>query len=495
MAVLICDPSTLLAVAVGVIIVHITAQALYNIFFHPLRSFPGPLSHAAFRFPYCYKLLRGTLPFDMLSLHRKYGDVVRVAPNELAFSHPDAWRDIMGHRTDGSDEMAKWAQFYRPAPTPTSVINADRDEHSALRRQFSHGFSERAMRAQESVIAGYIDMLIERLHEKGGGGVQAVDMTAWYNFTTFDIIGDLAFGRPFGCLEKSEYHPFIPLLLKSSRMGSVLFSLSFYPMLRSVVFAMIPKSLIRLFEDHRKMSIEKLRDRMKLDGERHDLIEGLLRKKDEMDLDMDQIEANANILLIGGSETTATLLSGVTYFLLTNPKALSRLTEEVRTAFNSEADIDMQSVSRLPYMLACLNEALRMYPPVPTALPRVVPKNGARITGKFVEAGTPVAIYHWASYHREKYFTDPFSFNPERFLGNERFANDRFDMLQPFHVGPRNCLGRNLAYTEMRLILARVIYNFDMKLANDSTDWFKRQKVWFFWNKPPLNVYLSSVKR
>lgn len=53
----------------------------------------------------------------------------------------------------------------------------------------------------------------------------------------------------------------------------------------------------------------------------------------------------------------------------------------------------------------------------------------------------------------------------------------------------------SLAYTEMRLILARVIYNFDMKLADDSTDWLKRQKVWFFWNRPALNVYLTPVKR
>ena len=262
---------------------HITAKALYNIFFHPLRSFPGPPSHAAFRFPYCYKLLRGTFPFDMLSLHRQYGDVVRVAPNELAFSHPDAWRDIMGHRIDGSDEMGKWDQFYRAVPqTPTSIVSADRTEHGALRRQLSHGFSERAMRAQDPLITGYVDLLIQRLHENCRGGAQTVDMTAWYNFTTFDIIGDLAFGQPFGCLEKSEYHPFVPLLFKSSRMGSVVFSLSFYPMLKKLVFAMIPKSLIQLFEDHRQVSIEKLRERMKLEVERHDLIEGLLRKKDDL---------------------------------------------------------------------------------------------------------------------------------------------------------------------------------------------------------------------
>ncbi|KAL4898330.1 cytochrome P450 monooxygenase [Aspergillus ambiguus] len=469
MAVLTDEPSSILAVVTALVIVHITSKAVYNIFFHPLRSYPGPLSHAAFRLPYCYRLLRGKLAFDMLSLHKEYGDVVRVAPNELAFSHPAAWKDIMGHQTGGGgEEMAKFTNFYRPVPqSPTSIVSADRDEHSVLRRQFSHGFSERAMRAQEPVIAGYIDLLIQRLHEKCGNGAEALNMTGWYNFTTFDIIGDLAFGRPFGCLENSEYHPFIPLLFKATKMGTVLFTLSFYP----------------------------LRDRIKLEGERDDLIEGLLRKKDEMEMDMDKIESNANILLIGGSETTATLLSGVTYLLLMNSDALARLTEEVRGAFDSEDEIDIQSVSKLTYMLACLNEALRMYPPVPIGLPRVVPKNGGQIAGNYVEEGTVVAVHHWASYHNEKYFTDPFNFRPERFLGDVRFAEDRLEMLQPFHVGPRNCLGRNLAYTEMRLILARVIFNFDMKIARDSTDWIERQGVWFLWSKPSLNVYLAPATR
>lgn len=132
---------------------------------------------------------------------------------------------------------------------------------------------------------------------------------------------------------------------------------------------------------------------------------------------MDHLEANANVLLIAGSETTATLLSGVTYLLLMNPKALSRLTEEVRAAFNSEAEIDMQSVSRLPYMLACLDEALRMYPPVPNGLPRVVPKNGAQIAGKFVEEGVGASYAgcpHGSSRYTDTCCDTPLGLVPQR---------------------------------------------------------------------------------
>lgn len=93
---------------------------------------------------------------------------------------------------------------------------------------------------------------------------------------------------------------------------------------------------------------------------------------------------NASLLIIAGSETTATLLSGVTYLLTTNPEALRKLTEEVRSAFQTEQEIDFTSVSSLQYMLACLDEALRIYPPAPLGLPRQTPKGGATIAGHYV---------------------------------------------------------------------------------------------------------------
>lgn len=63
---------------------------------------------------------------------------------------------------------------------------------------------------------------------------------------------------------------------------------------------------------------------------------------------------------------------------------MKKLTDEVRTTFQSEEEIDLTSVNKLSYMLACLDETLRVYPPVPTGLPRIVPKGGATIAGKFV---------------------------------------------------------------------------------------------------------------
>lgn len=111
-------------------------------------------------------------------------------------------------------------------------------------------------------------------------------------------------------------------------------------------------------------------------------------------------------------------------------------------------------------------------------------------------AQTTIAVWQWAINHNDEYWTDPYSFRPERWTGEDsRFANDRLDAAQPFLVGHRGCIGRNLAYAEMRLILARIVYAFDIQLSEGSKDWLGRQKNYILWEKPALDVYLKPVSR
>ncbi|KAF4784431.1 cytochrome P450 [Colletotrichum scovillei] len=477
-------------------ILYIISYMIYNLFFHPLRRFPGPILMRATRATFCYRLWCGKLSFDMLDLHRKYGDVVRIAPDELAYADPAAWKEIMGHRAgsvaNGGQaplEFYKSETFYRPiADLPRDIITAPGPEHAMLRRTLSHGFSDRSLRDQQPVIMKYVDIFIAKLRElakdpaqKGYRDEEDVDdssvmdlgekgtkelgepvnLTLWYNYCTFDIIGDLAFGEPFGYGE--------PLFdAESAHHGGD------------------------------AMTMDKLKRRIALaerEGPRADLMEGLLKKREEWNLSLQQLEGNASIIIIAGSETTATLLSGVTYLLLKNPEKMKKLVNEVRTTFDKESDVDLTSVNKLTYMLACLDEALRLYPPVPTGLPRTVPEGGAMVRGEFLPAKTTVAVHQWAMYHNEANFKNPFLFHPERFLGDPEYASDRREAFQPFHIGPRNCLGRNLAYVEMRIMLARLLWNFDLVLAEDSKAWMETQKIYTLWEKGPLNVYLKPVMR
>jgi cytochrome P450 len=225
--------------------------------------------------------MKGTLPFDMLDMHKRYGDIVRIAPDELAFSHPEAWKDIMGHRKGGL-EMEKASWFYRPVEDePTHVVNSDREEHSTLRWQLAHGFSEKAMRDQEPMIRGYVNLLLQKLRENCSLGDPMV-LNDWYNYTTFDIIGDLAFGEPFGCLQGSNYDDWIQSIFRSARLGIILQALSFVPWLKRALMALIPRSVQEARNRHRSLTRQKMLRRIGNTEGRPDLIEGLLKKKEEL---------------------------------------------------------------------------------------------------------------------------------------------------------------------------------------------------------------------
>lgn len=156
---------------------YLVYQVVFNIFLHPLRAFPGPLLMRTSRVPYCVHLLSGRLPFVVLELHRQYGSVVRIAPNELVFADARAWRDIMGHRAPGEPEMQKAPAFYKTVKgAPTTLLVADREEHGRLRRQLAQGFSDRSMRDQQPIIKRYVDLLVKRLYENSRGGTRPVDL-------------------------------------------------------------------------------------------------------------------------------------------------------------------------------------------------------------------------------------------------------------------------------------------------------------------------------
>ncbi|KAI0013292.1 putative cytochrome P450 [Xylariaceae sp. FL0662B] len=487
-------------VAVGLILVYQAIGFVYNLYFHPLRRFPGPSLHAASRLPWAIEHGSGYQAFHTQKLHDRYGPVVRVGPNHLSFTDPRAWKDIYGHRVgteSNMTEMPKAATFNRVLRhVPTSIINADREEHSRLRRALSHGFSDNAMREQEPMIMKYVNLLLDRLHQECDHGKKGLNMEAWYNWTTFDVVGDLVFGQSFRCLENIHYHPWIEFIFGSVRYGAVLVAITYmgWGDLVQLIFKAGGGAVKRV----RRYTDEMVTSRLDMEKQRDDLFEGLVKRRDDWDLSFQKLSSNAFILVLAGSETTATTLSGATYLLLTHPDILAKLNHEVRSTFSSADEITINNVNKLSYMLAILNESLRLYPPVTSGLVRVVPPGGNQIAGQFVPSGTMVEVQHWSMNHSSDNWKDPWVFRPERFLNTPEKAaeaGDKLEALQSFNVGPRNCIGRNLAYAEMRLILARIVYDFDMKLADESQRWIERQRAFSLWDRIPLYVHLTPVKR
>ncbi|KAG7050710.1 cytochrome P450 [Colletotrichum scovillei] len=475
-------------VAISLVVVGLLLQIIYNVTLHPLCKYPGPKLWAATRIPYALMGARGQTHKEILALHQYYdAEIIRVSPNELSFQHPDAMKEIMGHRKGKTEENAKDPDFIDKHHM--DIISANREDHSRYRRILSNGFSAKSMQEQQPIIKSYIDLLIERLHGICSKG--PVDVVAWYNYTTFDIIGDLAFGQSFGCLDKSDYHPWVKLIFTNIKMICYVNIARGFKVLEPILKAFIPKEVMKKGMSHRLFVREKVDQRVSLGTSRPDFAETML-KKGAQPMNMPEMYENANVLIVAGSETTATALSGCTYLLLTNPDKLAKLQKEIRTSFQNEDEIDLLSTAKLEYLHAVLEETLRSYPPVPVALPRITPPSGQEILGQWIPGNTTIGVAHWALYHNEKIFSKPFEFHPERWLGDPAFADDHLEALKPFHIGPRNCLGMNLAYAEMKMILAKVIWNFDLQLAAQSKNWIDHD-VYLLYNKPPLMVHLTPA--
>ena len=193
------------------IIGKLLVSSIYNLYFHPLRHFPGPKLAAATPFPFVWRLLNGRFPAWTDSLHEKYGVVVRVHPDELSFIGSSAWADIYLARP----QLPKptFGVLETPNGVPSIGTIPDPETHGRQRKILSHAFSDRALREQEYILQKYSDLLITRLQDqvRQGKGVSEVNICDWYNFTTFDVLGDLCFAESFHCLEKGDNHPWVSL--------------------------------------------------------------------------------------------------------------------------------------------------------------------------------------------------------------------------------------------------------------------------------------------
>lgn len=234
----------------------------------------------------------------MLGISEKYGPVVRITPNSLVYTTSEAWKDIYSHQNGAvvkGEEFDKDSGFYRNRGVPLSILSETRDNHALLRRQVSHGFSEKILRDQEPIIKGYVDLMMNRLRDRcilpnpadeekkgaapSGPSRGVFDMRDWFSYVTFDIIGDMAMGEPFGCLEKGELDDRVAFIENGLKAASMIF------FLKEIGLERLTTWLSMTVAKSRKNIVEKtssvLRRRMNLNMERPDLIEGLLKKNDE----------------------------------------------------------------------------------------------------------------------------------------------------------------------------------------------------------------------
>jgi hypothetical protein len=167
------------------------ALIVYNIYVNPLRKFPGPKLAAATTLPKIWYMSRGETLGWINCLHREYGSIVRVGPNELSFLDAQAWKDIYGFQPAGKTSNHKDPKFYDFASLAVrSLVNANDQDHARARRIFSNAFSDKALKEQEPLFMKYADLMVQKLHEMVDLDLDTkVNIVEMFNFTTFDIMG------------------------------------------------------------------------------------------------------------------------------------------------------------------------------------------------------------------------------------------------------------------------------------------------------------------
>ncbi|KAF1990082.1 cytochrome P450 [Aulographum hederae CBS 113979] len=480
---------------------------IYRLTLHPLAKYPGPILWAISPIPSIYFLLNGRISFEYHLLHKKYGPVVRVMPNELAFNTPKAFEDIYGHRV-GRPNMNKdpiHVGAVEPLAGATNLTMADEADHPRQRRALSHAFSQKALMEQEPILQKYVNLFVKRLRDHAREG-KPVNLVSWFNFTTFDIIGDLSFGEPFGCLEEGEggeSHSWVILIYESIKSGAIeQATRRFAPvgsLFQKFLMWCIPTVVRQRRRKHLQNSREKTQKRVGIKTEHRDFIYYILKQREKRnEVSDNEVIMNAALFIVAGSETTATLLCGLMNQLIRNRPLYDRLKKEIRSAIKSADDLVIANLVNLPFMNACIEEGLRIFPPVPIGLLRTVPEGGSDIDGHFIPGGTSVCVSSWAASHSAANFVHPDTFIPERWLSDD-YSSDQKKASQPFSLGPRGCIGRNLTYVELRLILGALLWNFDVEFYDgaplwDPRDEYKGLRAFNTWEKSPLMATLTDLR-
>ncbi|KAH1519643.1 hypothetical protein KXW39_007875 [Aspergillus fumigatus] len=477
--------------------IYYVCYALYMTTLSEKAKIPGPLLRKFSYLPCALASFRGLESHAVRDLHAQYGPVVRVSPELVSFTAPTAWKEIYGY--PGVKKFKK-SGYRQLRPGVPDLLTANGPDHARQRAALNRAFSERALREQEHYFQEHIDLFLTRMDRRCEGKDCLVDIGQWFEFLAFDIIGTLAFSSSFDCLMNEDYHPWVKLLINFFKSTHYFLTAKMLGIFFPIALVVGPIRHLLKGQEHLRRSYAKVQERLKLppDSTRHDFWTYISKYNSEHDsslsMSVQEMEVNAALIIPAGSDTIASALCGTLYLLLKNPVTLARLRMELDAACPRESDITMDRLAGLPYLRAVVNEALRMYPPLPSDLRREVPPEGAVVCGHFIPGGTIMTVYALAAYDNEANFARPRVFAPERWLTTEERPDwthqDHLEVCQPFSVGPRNCIGMNLAYAETKLVLARLLFRFNMDLADDAFDICK-QRVYIMWEKAPLRVRLT----
>lgn len=346
----------------------------------------------------------------------------------------------------------------------------DPKRKSERSKTFAAGFAQSNLLRSEDVISGTISQLLDYMDEYEKRK-EPMNLDKFFTFTAFDIVGEVLCSKPFGFLREGKdvnnaiaTNFFFQELVTWASHLRELHYIAVNPIMTWL--SLTPASWLG------ETAFAAVEDRMARPVENFDMLSHWLRYVDENPgkATTREIKAQATNVVGAGSDTTSCMLQSIFYHFLRNPKALEKARAELATIRNDDRVMPFSELRELPYLQACIKEALRMFTPIPMPLPRLAPKEGIEIGGRLFPEGITLSGSPWALHHsRALWGDDVEEFKPERWLGADAANLDRFFM--PFGAGFMSCPGQHLARIEALKITATIIRDYDLELVHPEKEW------------------------
>ncbi|KAI0264712.1 cytochrome P450 [Gloeopeniophorella convolvens] len=460
-------------VLLAVVLTWAAARALYNVYFHPLAHFPGPKLAAATRLWLAYReIVRGVSLSDIRDeLHAQYGDIVRLEPNLLHFANPHAYNEIYNQKNKWDKDRAVYRAFDMDE---SSACFLRYDDAKQRRDVLSPLFSRTSILRMQYLVAERIDALCDALAAQYATGRSSNLYLGFRCFAT-DVLMLFCYAKTLDATAAPAFEADIVVALEG--MLPVLtigkYSATFVALLRHFpawlgkrAGSPVLAALFRLRELLAAQIDAILRDPAELAHAPHPIIyHALLSPAANRGRALPSRQSlldEAGILLGAGADSTGVALTTAAHHVLRAPAVHAALVAELRAAWPVlDAPPPYEVLEKLPYLTAVVKEGLRMFPSA-VAHPRVVPPEGAVISGAFVPGGTVVGQAFVFVHRSPLMYERPEAFLPERWLGADARACEA--ALSVFSKGPRSCFGINLAYSELQMGIAHVFRRFELRL-------------------------------
>ncbi|EXJ67688.1 uncharacterized protein A1O5_09034 [Cladophialophora psammophila CBS 110553] len=497
-----------LQILVPTIIVYILGYAIYNRYFHPLRDIPGPFWASVTSLWYFRAVRNGRGQDYQLPIHKKYGTMVRLAPNQVQISDASAIETIYGPKY----EFTK-GDFYNNFLTHISKRKdsfAERDEaaHTWRRRTVAHLYTQAAVLEYEPCVDRVIALFRKQMDQFAETG-EVFDVSVWIRKYTFDIIGEIFYGREggFGFIRDNiDYNNWCHLMDVMPNPAAALNNLPWgfrnLYFLSQMIYPATRAGAKGFFTviDQSHAAVKQRLDDMAAGRpyNRNDVLSKLIDIANDPKNDFGILDVTTEIwaMIWAGSDTTYIALTSIFYYLHKNPYTLAKLRAEIEEAFTNgtlKYPIRYNDAIKLPYLHAVVREAMRMHGSLGTGLPRVVPYPGVEICGRFFPGGTTVLMNANAVHFDTSVFgADAEQFIPERwFRDGEKAAANMERHMMHFGYGKRICIGKHITTTEMYKLLPAVLRDFEFEMHMDGKEW----TVWQGWFHQQKNVMVTVRRR